>query len=121
MSALPSTGTAPPDKGGVLRIDCTDSQYAEDLPMIERLCADLGMTHQRSTVIDCPGGCGTIRWVDDETCEACEMIATHKEGCFLRLAATCPVPFPCDAHGLDVCHECYACTCAGVPPKNTAE
>ena len=114
MSTLPNPEALGPEQKEVLLIDCTDAQYAEDLPMIEALCRSTGMTHRRSKVIECPGGCGTIRWVDDETCEACEMIATHKDGCFLRLAATCPVPFPCDAHGLDVCHECYACTCAKV-------
>lgn len=41
----------------------------------------------------------------------CHEARQHKPDCHLRIALMCAIPFPCDAHGLDVCPTCDVCTC----------
>lgn len=71
----------------------------------------------------CPE-CGFIAVVpNDESmpkCEACMIRVLHDEGCRYRLAATCPIPIPCEKHERDVCPECDACNCENQPEDDDA-
>lgn len=42
----------------------------------------------------------------------------HAESCRLRIALRSPIAIACEAHEVDECDVCYACSC-GVPPERT--
>ncbi len=81
------------------------------------VAAAMGMEVKKGKIGVCPGPCGQIRTLEIEGvpirfCEACAIVAAHREGCRLRLAATCAVPIACGPHGLDICAECGdVCDC----------
>lgn len=44
-------------------------------------------------------------------CDNCAAQKHHAEDCRWATANRCPISFPCDEHGLDVCPDCDACNC----------